>query len=154
MPADRIRQVIEEKLKVMGYELYDLVHNRAGRHSALRVFVDSDAGITIADCEKVSHELSVVLDVEEFSTQSYNLEVSSPGLDRRLATEKDYKRAIGNFIHVQLSAVVAGKRELTGKLTSVTEGKIHLELEKKKKTAEPVEIDIKLITLAKIEIRF
>ncbi|MFP4417547.1 MAG: ribosome maturation factor RimP, partial [Chitinispirillaceae bacterium] len=75
---DRIRPLIEKKVQSLGLELYEIKYIRGGR-SILRVYIDKESGVTIDDCELVSNELSMLLDVEEFSRSPYTLEVSSPG---------------------------------------------------------------------------
>jgi ribosome maturation factor RimP len=114
----KIRQAIEAKLAGMGLELYDIKFNRAGRHSSLRVFIDKPEGVTVADCEQASHEISVLLDVEEFSNTPYNLEVSSPGADRPLKSEKYFKRATGKDVQIVYLDEAGKSRPLIGTLTA------------------------------------
>lgn len=114
----KIKRAIEAKLAAMGLELYDMKYNRAGRHSSLRVFIDKPEGVSIADCEQASHEISVLLDVEEFSDTPYNLEVSSPGVDRPLKSEKDFKRAAGKGVQLVYLDDNGKTKTFTGTLTA------------------------------------
>lgn len=87
-----------------------------GKHSVLRVFIDKEDGITLEDCEAVSHQASAVLDVEDPIKTEYNLEVSSPGLDRPLFTFAQFAQFVGEEIQVRLNMAVAGKRKFTARL--------------------------------------
>ena len=115
---EKIKQAIEAKLANMGLELYDIKYHRAGRHSSLRVYIDKPEGVTIADCENASHEISVLLDVENFSNAPYNLEVSSPGADRPLKNEKDFKRAVGKDVQMQYLDETGKSKTMVGTLVS------------------------------------
>lgn len=145
----RIESVIEEKLATMGYELYELKDIRAGSRSILRLFVDNANGITVKECEKISHEISILLDVENFSQSPYTLEVSSPGIDRPLVTEKDFKRAVGNRIRFRLKGPEGKSSTLNGKLIDCANGVCTVETKKEKK-----EIPLSTIFSGKIEITF
>jgi ribosome maturation factor RimP len=100
--TERIRPLIREKLRSMGLELWELKYHRAGRRSVLKVFIDRLGGVTIDDCEQASRDLAVMLDVEGFAQGPYALEVSSPGLDRPLVEERDFRRAVGRRVSITL----------------------------------------------------
>jgi len=89
--------------------------NQSGRW-ILRLFIDREGGVTIDDCSKVSRQMSAMLDVEDFIPHAYNLEVSSPGLDRPLNTHDDYDRFVGERIKIQTTAPVGGRRKFSGVL--------------------------------------
>ena len=97
---DDVKPLIEEKLKFLRMDLYDVKFIPAGKNSVLRVFIDKEGGVTIADCEKASNEISMLLDVEDFSPGSYSLEVSSPGADRVLHTQKHFRSVIGQYVNI------------------------------------------------------
>lgn len=101
------------------FELVDVEYVKEGSNWYLRTFIDKDGGITVDDCELVSRCLSDLLDEEDFISESYILEVSSPGLGRQLKKEKDLKRSIGEEVEVKLYQGV--KREHRGKMISVKE---------------------------------
>jgi ribosome maturation factor RimP len=103
MITEAIKSIIVSKCAGLGFELFDLKLYQAGSRAVLRVTIDRAAGVTVGDCEMVSNELSVVLDVEQFlEGRPFTLEVSSPGIDRPLKTERDFKRAIGRFVILQM----------------------------------------------------
>src|SRR5213594_4903985 len=98
---DRIRRLIQEVVESQGYELVDVELKGAGKSSVLRVYIDKAAGISHRDCELVSEQVGTVLDVEDLIPFSYTLEVSSPGLDRKLFKEADYIRFAGKLAKIQ-----------------------------------------------------
>lgn len=129
--------MIEPVITGMGYELVDLEY-KPSRNGLLRVFVDNAEGITLDDCETVSHQLSGFLDVENPIPSHYTLEVSSPGVDRVLRTVNHFKRFAGARVKVSTNALVDGRRRFTGQLLGVDgdnivirndEGDIRLPLE-------------------------
>lgn len=101
----------------MGYELVGVEHfQRGGGASTLRVYIDHARGVTLEDCALVSHQLSGVLDVEDPLPGRYDLEVSSPGLDRPLVFAEHFERFAGQRIRVRLAEKVEGRRALEGVL--------------------------------------
>jgi ribosome maturation factor RimP len=102
----------------MGYELWGLEY-RAGRHSALlRLFIDSEAGITLDDCAQVSAQVSALLDVEDPIRVPYTLEVSSPGVDRPLFEAAHYARYVGQRARVRTQWPVGGQRNFAGEIVA------------------------------------
>lgn len=147
--VEQIEPIIEKKLTSLGYELFDIKFIRAGSRSILRLFIDKKGGITVDDCERVSHDISVVLDVENFSKAHYTLEVSSPGMDRPLTSEKDFVRAIGNTVRFRLKETEGKSRTLQGKLTACSNGTCTVETAKGSTT-----IALSNIYSGKIEVAF
>lgn len=147
---DELKPAIESTLIDMGLELFDLKFISAGRHSRLRVFIDKQGGVSVADCEQASNRLSVILDVEEFGASTYTLEVSSPGIDRPLKTQKDFIRSIGQTLRMQLTPGKNRKNEITGRLTKCENSILTLETAK----GAIIEVPIGEILHAKIEITF
>jgi ribosome maturation factor RimP len=150
MTLDEIRPIIEEKLKFMRMELYDLKYITAGRHSLLRVFIDKEGGVTIDDCENASRELSMLLDVENFSDAPYTLEVSSPGADRRLATQHDFIKVIGQYVRIELKDEGTQKPVAVGKCVSCADNVLTVELD----GGDERKIPLAAIAKGKLDIRF
>lgn len=126
---ERLIALIEPLVGRLGYELVELEHT-AGRSSAVvRLFIDSPEGVGLADCERVSREVSALLDVEDPIPTAYTLEVSSPGLDRVLRTPAHFARFVGARVFVELAAPRDGRRRYTGKLLSADEAGIALEVD-------------------------
>ena len=105
-------------MKAAGCILWGIEFVSQGRHSVLRLFIDSDNGITLDDCEAVSRQVSAVLDVEDPIKTEYNLEVSSPGLDRPLFTFDQFAQYVGEDVQVRLKMAVAGRRKFTARLAN------------------------------------
>jgi len=103
----------------MGYELWGLELLARGRRSLLRVYVDREGGVTVADCERVSRQLTGVLDVEDPIRGPYDLEVSSPGMDRLLFNLDHFRRYTGHEIRVRLTAKLEGRRQISGRIGEV-----------------------------------
>jgi ribosome maturation factor RimP len=114
-----LQQLLAPVVSALGYELLGIERNQSGRHCLLRVYIDQDIGITIEDCEKVSHQVSGVLDVEDPIKGAYTLEVSSPGLDRPLFTRAHFERFVGHDIKVRLHKPLNNRRIFTGLLHSL-----------------------------------
>ena len=98
------------------YELVDVEFVREGSNWFLRAYVDKEGGFSVNDCEKVSRELSDLLDKEDFIEESYILEISSPGLGRPLKKDKDFERSIGEEVEVKLYKALEGQKEFSGTL--------------------------------------
>lgn len=119
----RIEQVIEPVLRDHGLQLVDLEWRARRPRSILRVFVDKPGGVGIGDCERVSREVGDLLDVAGVIEESYDLEVSSPGLDRLLRTEREYRWARGKRVRCWLS----DGREVRGRLVEAARERLVLD---------------------------
>ncbi len=108
-------ELLEPPVKALGYELVD-IEAFFGRRGLLRLFIDREPAVTLADCELVSGQISAFLDVEDPLPGSYTLEVSSPGLDRRLRTPEHFRRFVGHEVKVQLLELMDGRRRINGVL--------------------------------------
>jgi ribosome maturation factor RimP len=117
--AERATQVIQPPIEAAGYELVDVQWKHEQGGWVLRVLVDKAGGIGHSDCERVSRELSTVLDVHDVISHTYSLEVSSPGLDRPLRTTDHFRRFIGRKARVRLKQGVDGRRNFAGTIVAV-----------------------------------
>lgn len=128
--VEQIRPVVESKIEELGFELFDMRFFGAGSRSILRITVDHPEGVSIRDCERVSREVSLLLDEENFmGDKPYSLEVSSPGIDRPLKTERDFRRVTGRFVVVHLAQGVEGKKTVRGKVLNCEDNKLAVEVE-------------------------
>jgi ribosome maturation factor RimP len=125
----RLIGIIEPLLVQLGYELADLELAAGRSHAQLRVFIDRPEGVGIEDCERVSHEISALLDVRDPIPTAYTLEVSTPGLDRVLRLPAHYVRFVGSRLHVELLAPRDGRKRYTGKLMAAHAEGIELEVD-------------------------
>jgi len=124
----RITILAEQVAASMGMEVVLFEIKGGGNRSIVRTFIDQPGGVSLNDCERFSKRLSVQLDVEDCIPFSYILEVSSPGLDRALVKEADFKRFLGQSAKVRTRLPVEGQRNFKGKLLEVTEGRVRLEV--------------------------
>lgn len=108
-------------LRAYGLTLVDLEFRRQGRRGVLRLFIDKPGGVGIEDCRRLSEELGDLLDVSDLIPESYDLEVSSPGLDRELRKEREFRWAVGKRVRLWTREALEGRRELAGRLRHVTE---------------------------------
>jgi ribosome maturation factor RimP len=132
---ERVRAAAERVTAARGFELVDAEIRRAGGGQQLRLFVDRPGGIGLDDLQSVSEEVSAILDAEDPIAGSYTLEVSSPGLDRPLKTEADYRRFVGRLAKLSSYELIDGRRHWTGRIASCEEGVVTLSLEQEKTDA-------------------
>ncbi len=126
---DRVRSMAEDMLRFAGMELVHLESQRHPGGWVLRLFIDKEGGVTLDDCARVSRQLSAQLDIENPIEHPYTLEVSSPGLDRALHSERDYERFSGRRIRLTTYAPIAGRRNFQGRLDGFFEGAVRLTLD-------------------------
>ena len=124
-----LTKLIEPTIEQLGYELSDLEVKIGGRDGVIRLFIDKADGVDLTDCETVSRQVSAILDVEDPLPGHYTLEVSSPGLDRKLTKPEHFQRFTGEAIRVKLRFPVAGRRNFRGALKSADEEKIEVEVD-------------------------
>lgn len=156
---ERIQQIASRVAAIHGVELVEAELHGGGKARVLRVVIDKPEGVTHEDCANVSRELSTVLDVEDAVPGGpYTLEVSSPGLDRRLLKPEDYQRFIGSLVKLMTREPVNGNRHFEGRLESFMNGRIVLETGIGRKKPKPghaqpgqkVEIDVANIEKANL----
>ena len=130
-PADsQLTLLARGVVEPMGFELVGVEYfQRGGAGATLRVYIDHERGITLDDCTAVSHQLSGVLDVEDPLPGQYDLEVSSPGLDRPLVFVEHYQRFAGSRARIRLSEKLEGRRKLEGVLMGFESGRVKLRAE-------------------------
>jgi ribosome maturation factor RimP len=138
-------QIIEPVLGQMGYELVGVEMIRNGRHCTLRIYIDAPAGVTLDDCVAVSRHVSGVLDVEDPIQTPYQLEVSSPGLDRPLFKVQDFERFAGAVAKIKLLVPHDGRRNFTGILRGLSNGRVKIEVDE-----EVFELEFEHIERAKL----
>jgi ribosome maturation factor RimP len=128
MKQEKVGKLIQEAVDLCQVELYHFEWLAGGGQNILRVYIDRPGGVTVADCERVSRELGVLLDVEDPIPQRYTLEVSSPGLDRRLYSLAHYRDSIGRDVDLKLRRAEGKEpRRWQGVLQGVDEDAVTLE---------------------------
>ena len=129
MTGDELARLLEPTVERLGYELADLEVRLGGKGGLVRIFIDKPDGIGLDDCEKVSLAVSAILDVEDPVPGNYDLEVSSPGLDRKLTKVEHFQRFIGETVKVQMRFPIEGRRRFRGTLVSVDDENIVVEVD-------------------------
>ncbi len=141
MTRNEIEELLEPTIARLGYELADLEVKVGGKNGVLRVFIDSPDGIGLGDCEKVSLAVSALLDVEDPLTGHYALEVSSPGLDRKLTKVEHFQRFTGEAVKVEMRFPIEGRRRFRGTLVSSDDENIVVEVDGESHTLPVATID-------------
>lgn len=124
--AETLRDSFASIVDAMGYEFVGCELQGQGRHAVLRLYIDSENGITLDDCSRVSYQVSAMLDVEDPVRGQYVLEVSSPGVDRPLFEMAHFQKYIGNRVKVRVCAPIHNRRKFDGVLLRVDGDDIHL----------------------------
>lgn len=127
---DKLIALLEPTVEAMGYELVELEARSNPKGGLVRVYIDKPGGVGLEDCEQVSHQVSGVLDVEDPMPGQYNLEVSSPGLDRPLRKPEHFAGAVGSRVKLELNAPLAdGRWRFTGTLAAFEDGRVTLDVD-------------------------
>jgi ribosome maturation factor RimP len=113
---ERVEQEIEKIVASEGLELVHIDYRRQGRGFLLRVDIDKEGGVTLDDCQGVSQQISTYLDVDDVVPAEYELQVSSPGLDRKFYRDSDYQKFIGRLVRVKTSKAIRGLHVIVGRL--------------------------------------
>ena len=125
----KLNDLIKPAIEKMGYELTDIEVITQGHEQLISIFIDNLTGIKIEDCEIVSRQISLLLDVENPISGKYTLEISSPGLDRKLTKLNHFKRFIGNELRIKLLRSMDGRRNFRGKLLAVNKESIKVQVD-------------------------
>jgi len=126
---EQLEQLIAPIAASLNCELWGLEYLTQGRYTTLRIFIDADNGVSLDDCEKVSRQISSVMDVEDPIEGEYTLEVSSPGMDRPLYKTAHYARYVGETINVRLRVARDGRRRFKGVITKVENDDVFLNVD-------------------------
>ncbi|MCM2131567.1 ribosome maturation factor RimP [Larsenimonas rhizosphaerae] len=124
-----LKTLIEPTITAMGFELWGIDYLAQGQHSRLVIYIDHADGITVDHCADVSRQISALLDVEDPISGQYNLEVSSPGMDRPLFTIEQFAAYVGHTVNVRLTAPFEGRRKFKGLLAGVEGDEVLLQLD-------------------------
>ncbi len=139
-----LETILSPVVESLGYMLYDIEYVKEGQEYFVRLYIDSDKGIDLDDCEKVSNAVGEKLDDVDPIETSYNLEVSSCGLERRLREKKHFEMAVSKRIEVKLFKAVENKKVFTGVLKSVSDSDITILLDEENEKKKSKNKDIKI----------
>ncbi len=118
-----LTELFEPVIRSMGYELVGIEFQGSTQHGTLRVYIDHEDGIGVDDCAVISHQISAILDVEEPIQQAYDLEVSSPGINRPLFKAQDYEQYSGHSAKIKMAVPLNGRRNFKGVLRGVIDSR-------------------------------
>ena len=149
---ESVQAVAERVTAARGFELVDVEAKRDRDGFVVRLYIDREGGIGLDDLQSVSEEVSAILDAEDPIERAYTLEVSSPGLDRPLKTEADYRRFAGRLARVSSYETVEGRRHWTGRLVGVEDGHVTINLTKEGEAE--CRIPLAKIAHARLEVEF
>jgi ribosome maturation factor RimP len=156
-PLEQIRTIAERVARSRGLEIWDIASRREATGQVVRVFIDRpgpaatpEESVSIEDCEQVSREIGTILDVEDPLPFAYTLEVSSPGLDRPLRGEEDYRRFAGRLAKIVVSEAVDNQTAFEGRLRGVEDRTVVLEGPRGRMHRLPM----RLITRARLAVEF
>ena len=127
MSVQKLNELLQPLVEDLGYEFVGLEYNSNPKHSVLRIYIDHEDGVGIEDCETVSRETAALLDVKDPIRSQYNLEVSSPGLDRPLFRAAHYVQFAGHAAQITLFAPQDGRRKFSGPILGAEETSVRIE---------------------------
>jgi len=154
MGKNKVETVVEELLLPIvekeNFELVDIEFKKEGPHRYLRVYIDKPEGISLDDCQTISHQLSEKLDQEDPIEENYFLEVSSPGLDRPLKKQEDYVKFAGREVEVKLYEPMDNKKLIEGELLELIDTIVKVKME----NGDVLDIPLEKIALTRLAIKF
>ena len=124
-------KIVEPIINNLGYEVYDVIYEKEGKNNYLRIFIDNRKQITLEDCEKVNNAITDILDEKDLIKSQYFLEVSSPGLERRIRTDKQLEILKNEKIEIHLFKAIDKQKIITGILKNYDQEKILLQVDEK-----------------------
>ncbi len=146
----KVEELVEPIIRTLGLELVEVQFRRERPGWVLRLLIDKEGGVNLEDCVQVSEVVGDILDAEDPIPHAYNLEVSSPGLERPLVKEKDYRRFAGRKARITTRQPLAGRRNFTGIILGIEDGLISLRLSE----GQQVEIPFSLVEKAHLKFDF
>ncbi len=155
--VERVKALILPVIEMQQLELVDVEFQREGKTNVLRIFIDKPGGVTLDDCQYISQESGIALEVEDIIQSQYVFEVSSPGLDRPLKRVQDFKRFQNRLVKIKTYQAIQGRKKILGRLQGVQEeeGEAHsVVLIVLEDTKEEVSIPYESISSARLEVEF
>jgi len=144
--VEKIWALCEPAITDMGMELVEVEHLRAPGGAVVRLYIDRNGGVSVADCARVSREVGYLLDAEDIMRGRYFLEVSSPGIDRVLRKKEHFERFRGNPLRVVTKEAIQGARKIRGRIHACNDEVLYVELD----SGNIVEIPLVLIEKANL----
>jgi ribosome maturation factor RimP len=120
-------ELFEPVVKGMGFDLIEIEHFPNPKHGVLRLYIDKEGGVNVDDCSTVSRQISALIDVEDPVSGQFNLEISSPGVDRPLRRLVDFQRFTGSLVKLKTVMPLEGQRNFKGRLLEANEETVVIE---------------------------
>lgn len=127
----KVKEIIEPIITDLNYTIYDIIYEKEGKENYLRIFIDNKNGISLNDCETVNNAITDILDEKDIIKSAYMLEVSSPGIERRIRTEEHLKDNLNKKVQVNTFKAIEKQKSLEGLLKKFDDKKITLEIDNK-----------------------
>lgn len=127
--AKKVTELIEPTVEALGLDLWGVELLQQGKFTVLRIYIESGEGITIDDCEKVSRQVSAILDVEDPISGEYTLEVSSPGVDRPLFKVSQFEEFADSEVDIKMRSPLDGRRKFKGRITNIDGNAIRIDVD-------------------------
>ncbi len=147
---DKIKAIIEPVIQEEKAELVEIIFRKEAARQVLKLLVDKDNGIQLADCVRLNEKIGQALDQADIIQESYVIEVASPGIDRPFKTKRDYERALGRLVRVTLIERILDKKEYVARLEEVSDAGVKIDVKKK----GIIDIPFEKIARAREEIEF
>ncbi len=151
---NQIEGLLAPAVEALGCELWGVEYMSQGRRSKLRVYIDRPEGVTVDDCERVSREVSDLLDIEDVIPSAYTLEVSSPGMDRILFKPGHYQANLGATVDVRLNFPFEGRKHIVGTLVAIEDDEIVVRPREQGEEAEEFVLPLENVQRARVVPQF
>ena len=125
----RIHDLIEPTIQALGLELWACELHQNNNHALLRVYIDRESGVTLDDCTQASREIGAILDVEDPIKNRYELEISSPGLNRTLFTLSHFQKYIGSEVKIKLRSAISNRKQFEARIEKIENDSVFLVVE-------------------------
>lgn len=137
---EKVETLVKPKIEELGFKLYDVEYAKEGKNFFLRIYIDSEKGIDLTDCEKVTAAINDILDKADYIKSEYFLEVSSPGIEKILRKDSHLEESLGLDIEVKLFKPINKEKTLTGKLIKFDKEKIYIQIDLEEISIERTQI--------------
>lgn len=151
--VERVKAIALEQIKNTEYSLYDVEYTKEGSDYFLRIYFDKNGTLSLDDCVLLSEKMAEELDKEDFISEQYYLEVSSPGIERELRNIDEVSESIGKYVYLKTYEKINGQKEFYGDLLSVIDNKLQIEY-KDKARKKQIEIEYEKIAKIRLAVRF
>ena len=137
---EKVENLVKSKIEELGYNIYDIEYSKEGKDYFLRIYIDSENGIGLTDCEKTTNAINDILDKADYIKNEYFLEVSSPGIERVLRKDNHLETNIGNEVEIKLFKPLGKEKVINGVLQKFDNDAIYIKTQTDEKRIERIQI--------------